>query len=88
MDVEDCEGKSAEQITNTDEDNPIPKDMVTIRTRLKKEEVSPPPKSALGKIRKNLAKYDPFKELSDEDQGTLEFLASRDELKGYGSLEM
>lgn len=82
MDVDECEGKSVDQVTDVEQHNTIPTDMVAKHTRSKLEVASPPPNSAIGKIGKNLVKYGPFKELSVEHQGTVEFLAGKVELKG------
>lgn len=59
MDVDDCEGTSAEQITYIEKEIHIPTDMVVEHTRSKLEEASPPPNSAIRKI--GLVKYAPLK---------------------------
>lgn len=82
MEHGDDEIKSPEVVNRTDEAQPDPISYVGKRTRSHEDEVTPPPKSAQGKLGKNIIKYNTYKDLSFENQGTVEFLAMSDELKG------
>lgn len=82
MEHGDDEIKSPEVVNRTDEAQPDPISYVGKRTRSHEDEVTPPPKSAQGKLGKNIIKYNTYKDLSFENQGTVEFLTMSDELKG------
>lgn len=82
MEIDEDASKAIEAADSKEHEKPVTIPQVKKQTQSKQDVMSPSPSSGLGKLGKNLRKYNAFKDLSDENKGTIEFLAGKDELKG------